>query len=116
MITVTGRVIDEEARPLANVKVLALANWLLTIDKATQSDVVDGKFTLNIDSIELESTAAGSITPSIRLRVVDLIGGQLSADREVFLTQATHDVNDITVLRADAEGLLVTHRTGNAKF
>lgn len=116
MITVTGRVVDEEARPMTHVKVLALANWLLTTDKANQSDVIDGKFTLKIDSIEPGSTAAGSITPSIRVRVVDFVGRQLSSDREVFLTQADHDLNDITVLRADAEGLLVTNRTGTAKF
>ncbi|MET0164596.1 MAG: phospholipase D-like domain-containing protein [Vicinamibacterales bacterium] len=116
MITVTGRVVDEEGRPMTKVRVVALANWLLTTDKANRADVDDGKFTLKIDSIQLESTAAGSITPSLRVRVVDLVGRQLSSDREVFLTEANHDLNDITVLRADAEGLLVTNRTGTPKF
>ena len=50
------------------------------------------------------------------MRVVDLVGRQLSSDTEVFLTEANHDLNDITVLRADAEGLLVTNRTGTPKF
>lgn len=116
MITVTGRVVDEEVRPMTNVRVVALANWLLTTDKANQAEVVDGKFTLEIDSIDVEATAAGSITPSLQVRVVDLIGRQLSSDREVFLTEANIDLNNITVLRADAEGLLVTNGTGTPKF
>jgi phosphatidylserine/phosphatidylglycerophosphate/cardiolipin synthase-like enzyme len=117
MITVAGRVVDEEVRPMNNVKVIALANWLLTTDKATKVDViVDGKFTLKFEPADVPATAAGSITPSIRVRVVDLVGRQLSSDREVFLTQDNIDMNDITVLRADVEGLLVTNRTGQAKF
>lgn len=116
MITVSGRVIDEEARPMNNVRVVAFANWLLTSDKASQANVVDGKFTFQLDSIEVEATAAGSITPKLTVRVVDFVGRQLSSDREVFLTEANIDLNQITVLRADAEGLLVTNGTGIAKF
>lgn len=115
MITVTGRVIDEEARPMNNVRVVALGNWLLTTGKANQADVVDGKFTLKVD-FQLEATAAGSLTPSLTVRVVDLIGRKLSSDRVVSLTRENMDLNDITVLHADAEGLLVTNRTGTAKF
>lgn len=116
MIKVTGRVVDEEVRPMNNVKVVALANWLLTTDKATKVDVIDGRFILEFDAADVPATAAGSITPSIRVRVVDLVGRQLSSDREVFLTQDNIDMNDITVLRADVEGLLVTTLTGQAKF
>lgn len=115
MITVTGRVIDEEARPMNNVRVVALANWLLTTGKANQADVVDGKFTLKVD-FQLEATAAGSLTPSLTVRVVDLIGRKLSSDRVVSLTRENLDLNDITVLHAEAEGLLVTNGTGTAKF
>lgn len=116
MIKVTGRVVDEEVRPMNNVRVVALANWLLTTDKATKVDVVDGRFTLEFEPADVPTTAVGSITPSIRVRVVDLVGRQLSSDREVFLTQDNIDMNDITVLRADVEGLLVTNRSGKAKF
>jgi phosphatidylserine/phosphatidylglycerophosphate/cardiolipin synthase-like enzyme len=116
MIKVTGRVVDEEVRPMNNVRVVALANWLLTTDKATKVDVIDGRFTLEFEPADVPATATGSITPSIRVRVVDLVGRQLSSDREVFLTQDNIDINDITVLRADLEGLLVTNRTGKAKF
>ena len=116
MIKVTGRVVDEEVRPMNNVRVVALANWLLTTDKATKVDVVDGRFTLEFEAADVPTTAVGSITPSIRVRVVDLVGRQLSSDREVFLTQDNIDINDITVLRADVEGLLVTNRSGKAKF
>lgn len=116
MIKVTGRVVDEEVRPMNNVRVVALANWLLTTDKATKVDVVDGRFTIEFEPADVPTTAVGSITPSIRVRVVDLVGRQLSSDREVFLTQDNIDLNDITILRADVEGLLVTNRTGQAKF
>ncbi len=120
MITITGRVIDEDARPMEFVKVVALANWLLTTDKAAKVEVIGGNFTLEFEPgdvpIRASETAAGSITPSIRVRVVDPVGRQLSSDREAFLTQDNIDMGDITVLRADAEGLLVTNRTGQAKF
>lgn len=54
--------------------------------------------------------------PSFRVRVVDLVGRQLSLDKVVHGTAASHELNDITINRADAEGLLVTNRTGTAKF
>lgn len=118
MITVTGRVVDEEGRPLTNVKVVALGNSLLTSEQVAKPvNVVNGQFTLQVESLEAgAATAAGSITPSFHVRVVDLVGRQLSSDREVFATEPNQDLNDFTVLRADAEGLLVTNRTGQAKF
>jgi phosphatidylserine/phosphatidylglycerophosphate/cardiolipin synthase-like enzyme len=119
MITVTGRVVDEEGRPLTNVKVVALANWMLTktTTDAQPVDATTGQFTLELESLDTGSaTAAGSITPSFNVRVVDVVGRQLSTDREVSATDTTHVLNDITVLRAEVEGLLVTNKTGNAKF
>ncbi|WP_421663273.1 hypothetical protein, partial [Nitrospira sp. BLG_2] len=49
MITITGRVVDEESRPMENVKVVALANWLLTTDKAAKVEVIGGNFTLEFE-------------------------------------------------------------------
>jgi len=119
MITVTGRVVDEERRPLSSVKVVALGDWLLTSDKLAKPVAVDdgGRFTLNVESLEaVAAIEAGTIVPSFRVRVVDLVGRQLSVDKVVHGTAASHDLNDITISRADAEGLLVTNRTGMAKF
>ncbi|MCM3874151.1 MAG: phospholipase D-like domain-containing protein [Pyrinomonadaceae bacterium] len=119
MITVTGRVVDEERRPMTSVKIVALGDWLLTSDKLAKPVAVDdvGRFTLNIESLEaVEAIEAGTIVPSFRVRVVDKVGRQLSLDKVVHGTAANHDLNDITINRADAEGLLVTNRTGTAKF
>lgn len=41
MITVTGRVLDEERKPLSSVKVVALGDWLLTSDKLAKPVAVD---------------------------------------------------------------------------
>jgi len=118
MITVTGRVIDEEGRPMTNVMVVALGNSVLTSDQVAKPvNVANGDFTLQIESLEAgQVTAAGSVTPSFHVRVVDLVGRQLSTDREVFATDPNINLNDITVLRAEAEGLLVTNQSGTAKF
>jgi phosphatidylserine/phosphatidylglycerophosphate/cardiolipin synthase-like enzyme len=119
MITVTGRVVDEERRPLSSVKVVALGDWLLTSDKLAKPVAVDdgGRFTLQVESLEaVEAIEAGTIVPSFRVRVVDPVGRQLSVDKVVHGTVASHDLDDITINRADAEGLLVTNRTGVAKF
>ena len=58
----------------------------------------------------------GSVTPSFSVRVVDLVGRQLSDDKTVFATDPNQDIGDIKVRRADKEGLLVTNGTGKAEF
>jgi len=86
MITVTGRVLDEERKPLSSVKVVALGDWLLTSDKLAKPVAVDdgGRFTLKVESLEaVEAIEAGTIVPSFRVRVVDLVGRQLSLDKVV---------------------------------
>ena len=116
MITITGRVVDEEGRPMTNVKVVALANWMLTktTSDAQPVDATTGRFTLKLESLDTGSaTAAGSITPSFKVRVVDIVGRQLSTDREVFATETTHELNDITVLRAEAGGMERRDRRGS---
>ncbi len=119
MITVTGRVVDEQGTPVAGVQVVALGDWLLTSEKLTKPLNVnnDGRFTLKIESVEsVEAGEPGTIVPSFRVRVIDLIGRQLSDDKLVPGTAPTHDLNDITVHRTDKDGLAVTNLTGAAKF
>jgi phosphatidylserine/phosphatidylglycerophosphate/cardiolipin synthase-like enzyme len=114
MITVTGRVVDEAGTPLEGVRVVALGDWLLTTEKLTKPFTVgkDGRFSLTIDGVE-----GGAIVPSsFRVRVMDLVGRQLTEDKNVPGTVANHDLKDITVQRADKDGLLVTNLTGTAKF
>ena len=119
MITVTGRVVDEQGTPVAGVQIVALGDWLLTSEKLTKPLTVnnDGRFTLKIESVEaVEAGEPGTIVPSFRVRVIDLIGRQLSDDKLVPGTAPTHDLNDITVHRTDKDGLAVTNLTGAAKF
>ncbi|HKE60337.1 MAG TPA: phospholipase D-like domain-containing protein [Pyrinomonadaceae bacterium] len=119
MITVTGRVVDDQGTPMTDVQVVALGDWLLTSEKLAKPLKVnnDGRFTLKVDNIEPGETGEpGTIISSFRVRVVDLIGRQLSDDQVVPGTADTHDLKDITVHRADKDGLAVTHLTGTAKF
>jgi phosphatidylserine/phosphatidylglycerophosphate/cardiolipin synthase-like enzyme len=119
MITVTGRVVDERNAPVTGVRVVALGDWLLTSENLTKPVAAgtDGKFRLDVESVDpVESVDAGTIIPTFRVRVVDRIGRQLSEDQLVSGTAASTDLHDIKVNRADAEGLLVTNRSGTASF
>src|SRR6266498_4043852 len=105
MITVTGRVFDEQGTPVEGVQVVAFCDCLLTSEKLTKPLTVnnDGRFTLKIESVEaVEAGEPGTIVPSFRVRVIDLIGRQLSDDKLVPGT--------------DKDGLAVTNLTGAAKF
>jgi phosphatidylserine/phosphatidylglycerophosphate/cardiolipin synthase-like enzyme len=114
MITVTGRIVDEAGTPLEGVRVVALGDWLLTTEQLAKPFTVgkDGRFSLTIDGVE-----GGAIVPSsFRVRFMDLIGRPLTEDKEVPGTVPSHDLKDVTVHRADKDGLLVTNLTGTAKF
>jgi phosphatidylserine/phosphatidylglycerophosphate/cardiolipin synthase-like enzyme len=50
------------------------------------------------------------------VRVIDRVGRQLSTDQVLDATVTNHNLGNITVNRAEAEGLLVTNQTGTAKF
>ena len=118
MISVIGRVIDEANQPVTSVKVIALADWLLT-DKSANAVKVDsaGQFVLEVENIDPADVAAISpVVPSLRVRVIDRVGRQLSTDQLLDATVANHNLGKITVNRAEAEGLLVTNGTGTAKF
>lgn len=118
MISVIGRVIDDANQPVTSVRVIALANWLLT-DKPANAAKVDsaGQFVLEVENIDPADIAAVSpVVPSLRVRVIDRVGRQLSTDQVLDATVTNHNLGNITVNRAEAEGLLVTNRTGTAKF
>lgn len=119
MISVIGRIVDENGLPLKNVKIVALADWFLTREHVTKPVPVDGdgQFVLQIENIDPTDLAAiAPVVPSFRVRVIDAVGRQLSEERVLDATVLNHNLSDITVLRAEAEGLLVTNKTGNAKF
>jgi phosphatidylserine/phosphatidylglycerophosphate/cardiolipin synthase-like enzyme len=119
MITVTGRVVDEQNQPLESARVVAIGDWLLTSERLTKLTAVDGGgvFRLDVESLDpVESTDPGTIIPTFQVRVVDRVGRQLTEDKLLSGTAASHDLGDIKVNRADAEGLLVTHRTGVPAF
>ena len=118
MISVIGRVIDEANQPVTSVKVMALANWLLT-DRSANAAKVDsaGQFVLEVENIDPADVAAISpVVPSLRVRVIDRVGRQLSTDQVLDATVTNHNLGNLTVNRAEAEGLLVTNQTGTAKF
>jgi phosphatidylserine/phosphatidylglycerophosphate/cardiolipin synthase-like enzyme len=118
MISVIGRVIDEANQPLTSVKVVALADWLLT-DKSAKAVKVDsaGQFVLEVENIDPADVAALSpVVPSLRVRVLDRVGRQLSTDQVLDATVTNHNLGNLTVNRAEAEGLLVTNQTGTARF
>jgi hypothetical protein len=79
MISVIGRVIDDANQPITSVKVIALADWLLT-DKPANAVKVDGagQFVLEVESIDPADAAAISpVVPSLRVRVVDRVSYRL---------------------------------------
>lgn len=119
MISVIGRVIDEGGLPLKSVKVIALADWFLTKEKVTKPVPVDGngQFVLQIENIDpADAAAIAPVVPSFRVRVIDVVGRQLSEDKVLDATVLNHNLNNITLHRAEAEGLLVTNKSGVPDF
>ena len=119
MIRVIGKIIDEANQPLTKVKVIVLADWLLTADKGSKPVPVDGdgQFVLELESIDpADAAAIAPVVPSFRVRVIDVVGRQLSEDKVLDGTVLNHNLENITVHRAEAEGLLVTNKSGTADF
>lgn len=114
MITVTGRVVDEKGSPVQDVLVQAVAEWLLTSEQLTD-DTTDnvGEFVLKVEEV----LGFDNVPRPFTLRVSDRTTKRvLAKDRSLDGKVKFHNVGDITVQRADAEGLLVTNGTGVAKF
>ena len=112
MITVNGRVVDDNGAPLGGVRVVAMGDWLLTTDKLSKPFITPsntGQFTLNVANVE-------GVPSSFRVRFEDLIGRQVREDKELAGTIQNHDLNDVVVRHADKEGLEVTNLTGKARF
>jgi phosphatidylserine/phosphatidylglycerophosphate/cardiolipin synthase-like enzyme len=112
-ITVTGRIVDENGAELTELTVEAVGDWLLTTErlKATETDE-HGRFKLEVPEL-LDITDQPR---PFRLRVLDITKRPLMKDRELAGDVPSQDLGDITVSRADAEGLLVTNLTGTAQF
>src|SRR5215510_1376670 len=113
MITVTGRVIDETGAERRNLTVEARGDWLLTTEQLAKFDLKDsGSFSLNVPEI-----LGFDETPrSFKIRVLDVTKRPVIKDRELDGAVRTHDLGDITLQRADLDGLVVTNLTGAAKF
>ena len=113
MITVTGRVADETGTALPKLTVEARGDWLLTTEQLAR-DVTDdqGRFTLKVPEV----LDVSDVPRSFRIRVLDVTKRPLTQDREINGTVSSHDLGDVTVQRADLDGLLVTNLTGTAKF
>jgi hypothetical protein len=119
MITVTGRVVDEQHTPMTGVQVIALGDWLLTSEKLVKPVTVDndGRFTLTGPKCRTSRAwRTWRIVPSFRVRVLNSIVAELSDDQVVSGTEPSTDLNEITVHRLDKDGLAVTNLTGTAKF
>ena len=112
-VTVTGRVVDEHGAALPNLTVEARGDWLLTTEQLARDETNDtGRFTLKVPEIPGVAEAPSSF----RIRVLDVTRRPLTKDRELAGTVPSHDLGDVTVQRADLDGLLVTNLTGTAKF
>ena len=112
-VTVTGRVVDEFRAPLANLTVEARGDWLLTTEQLARDKTDgDGRFTLEVPDI----LGIDEVPRSFRVRVLDVTKRALTMDRELGGTGPSQELGDVTILRADLDGLLVTNLTGAAKF
>src|SRR5262249_19780373 len=91
----------------------ARGEWLLTTEQLAKFELKDsGSFTLKVPEI-----FGFDETPrSFKLRVLDVTKRPVMKDRVLDGKVQNHDLGDITVLRADLDGLEVTHLTGAAKF
>ena len=112
-VTVTGRVVDEGGTPLKNLIVEAVGDWFLTTERLGSTKIEDnGHFFLAVSG----PIDTSNIPSSFRLRVIDFAKRAVTTDRDLSGTVASHDLGDLTVKRADAEGLLVTNLTGKAEM
>jgi phosphatidylserine/phosphatidylglycerophosphate/cardiolipin synthase-like enzyme len=113
MATVIGRVVDERGAALPDLTVEARGDWLLTTEQLAR-DTTDeqGRFKLEVpDLLDISD-----LPRPFRLRVLDATKRPLIKDRELGGAPASQDLGDITIQRADLDGLLVTNLTGAAKF
>ena len=99
--------------PLANLTVEARGDWLLTTQQLARDKTDgDGRFTLKVpDILDIDE-----VPRSFRIRVLDVTKRALTMDRELAGTGPSQDLGDVTIQRADLDGLLVTNLTGTAKF
>jgi len=113
MITVTGRIVDDTGAERLNLTVEARGDWLLTTEQLAAFETKEsGRFTLQFPEI-----LGFDETPrSFKIRLLDITKRPVIKDRELDGAVQTHDLGDITVQRADLDGLEVTHLTGAAKF
>ena len=112
-VTVTGRVVDEAGVAMKDLVVEAVGDWMLTTERLGSTRIEDnGHFFLNVSG----PIDTRDIPVSFRLRITDLARRPVTKDRDLSGTVPSHDLGDVKVKRADAEGLLVTNLTGTAKF
>ena len=112
-VTVTGRVVDEGGTPLKDLIVEARGDWFLTTERLGSTKIEDnGHFFLTVSG-PIDTT---NIPVSFRLRIIDFAKRPVTKDRDLSGAVPSQDLGDLTVKRADAEGLLVTHLTGNAEM
>jgi phosphatidylserine/phosphatidylglycerophosphate/cardiolipin synthase-like enzyme len=113
-ITINGRVVDEDGNGVGGVTVEARGDWLLTSEVLFESTSLaqTGNFSLVLKGIIGEPTH-----PAIcRVRAVDAAGRPISDDKEVSAAAGDQSIGEITVRKADREGMLVTQRTGDARM
>jgi hypothetical protein len=113
VISVTGRIVDEDGAVQANLTVEARGEWLLTTSRlaGTTTDA-EGRFALQVREI----LDFAELPRPFQLRVTDITKRLVMADRELNGSVTNHDLGDITVRRADRFGLQVTQLTGHARF
>jgi len=114
MITVTGRVVDENLSKLPGLVVQAVGEWLLTT-KILASDTTDsaGQFVLKVEEI----LGFEDVPRPFNLRITDATTKRvLTKDKLLSGSDKNQAIGDITVNSLDATGLLVTNGTGVADF
>ncbi len=107
--TVRGRIVDENGNAWSGLRAEIPAEYLLK-PKRFRSDPTgaDGRFSVKIpDTSEI---------PDADVRAVDGVLRPLCELKRVVLTGDPVDAGDITVRRADRNGLLVTQLTGTPRF
>lgn len=107
--TVRGRIVDEDGSAWAGLRAEIPAEYLLN-PKRYRSDPTgaDGTFSVKVPDV--------TDMPDVDVRAVDAVLRPLCELKRVVLTGDPVNAGDITVRRADRNGLLVTQLTGTAKF
>jgi len=114
MITVTGRVVDENLSKMPGLVVQAVGEWLLT-SKVLASDTTDsaGQFVLQVQEI----LGFEDVPRPFNLRVTDPTTKRvLTKDKLLSGSDKNQALGDITVNSIEATGLLVTNGAGVADF